>query len=527
MKRFLRIFIYSLILVGGLAVSNEYYQATGAPAYQSQFVSSVLRAEYALIMAALDKLPVLTGNANEVVTVNSGGTGLTSTPVQSMLTSGGVENTGNKDVSGGYAGLTLRKINFKNVLGTFTSFFTNSNTAARTYTFQDRDGTIVDNTDLALKANAATVAADMATKANIDSQTFTGSPKVPTPAAGDNTTQIPNTAWVQAEVETEVVSGLAAMPENRGLKNYLINGNFDVWEYPSTTQTTNGYGSDNRWWNGHNGNSKTHSRGAFTDFEYYSGSPVYYSRTQTTAISASTNYTFKEQRIFDVRRMAGETVTVSFIARAGTSGKKIGVNFYQDFGSGGSESTQTAITGESVNITTSFAIYSVTLTIPSVAGKTIVNAEDSYTALRLWFSAGSSFSAQSGSVPHQSDTFDIGMVQVEEGLVATAFERRALSEEQRLCRWFYQAGQQPETYNGIISSGATAWYQTIDLFSPMRSIPEVTLSDWRYYSNGSSTVMPSLTLARQTTGRFTVRGTGMVNVNGLTGNGTWTASAEL
>jgi len=59
-----------------------------------------------------------------------------------------------KDATGGYAGLTLFKINFKNVANTFTSFFTNSNTAARTYTFQDRDGTIADNTDLALKSNA-------------------------------------------------------------------------------------------------------------------------------------------------------------------------------------------------------------------------------------------------------------------------------------------------------------------------------------------------------------------------------------
>lgn len=61
------------------------------------------------------------------------------------------ENQSNKDASGGYAGLTLLKINFRNVANTFTSFFTNSNTAARTYTFQDRDGTIADNTDLAGK----------------------------------------------------------------------------------------------------------------------------------------------------------------------------------------------------------------------------------------------------------------------------------------------------------------------------------------------------------------------------------------
>jgi len=65
------------------------------------------------------------------------------------------QSTSGKDASNGYAGLTLLKINFKNVANTFTSFFTNTNTAARTYSFQDRDGTIADGTDLALKENTA------------------------------------------------------------------------------------------------------------------------------------------------------------------------------------------------------------------------------------------------------------------------------------------------------------------------------------------------------------------------------------
>jgi hypothetical protein len=46
------------------------------------------------------------------------------------------------DISGGIVGLTLFKINFKNVANTFTSFLTNTNTAARTYTFPDRSGTM-------------------------------------------------------------------------------------------------------------------------------------------------------------------------------------------------------------------------------------------------------------------------------------------------------------------------------------------------------------------------------------------------
>jgi hypothetical protein len=49
---------------------------------------------------------------------------------------------GDRDTSNGYPGLTSLKINFKNAANTFTSFFTNANTAARTYTFPDRDITV-------------------------------------------------------------------------------------------------------------------------------------------------------------------------------------------------------------------------------------------------------------------------------------------------------------------------------------------------------------------------------------------------
>lgn len=58
------------------------------------------------------------------------------------------EATANKDVSGGYAGLTLLKLNMRNVANTFTSFFTNTNTASRTYTLPDKDGTVAMTSDI-------------------------------------------------------------------------------------------------------------------------------------------------------------------------------------------------------------------------------------------------------------------------------------------------------------------------------------------------------------------------------------------
>ena len=97
------------------------------------------------------------------------------------------QSTSAKDATGGYVGLTLFKINFKNAANTFTSFFTNANTAARTYTFQNRDGTIADDTDLALKENVQSFGT-LIVSGNATTLTTSGTPNtfaIPTVAGTD------------------------------------------------------------------------------------------------------------------------------------------------------------------------------------------------------------------------------------------------------------------------------------------------------------------------------------------------------
>jgi len=124
--------------------------------------------------------------------------------VDSSLT--GVEVQTNKDSTGGYVGMTLFKINFKNVLNTFTSFFTNSNTASRTYTFQDRNGTIADDTDLALKAP-------------ISSPTFTGTVTSPS-----------------VILSSETASTIASFDASKNVKS------LSTATYPSLTELSYGKG---------------------------------------------------------------------------------------------------------------------------------------------------------------------------------------------------------------------------------------------------------------------------------------------
>lgn len=58
------------------------------------------------------------------------------------------EVASNKNASGGYAGLTLFKLNLRNAANTITSWFTTAATVARTWTLPDKDGTIAMTSDI-------------------------------------------------------------------------------------------------------------------------------------------------------------------------------------------------------------------------------------------------------------------------------------------------------------------------------------------------------------------------------------------
>lgn len=71
----------------------------------------------------------------------------------------GFELLSHKNGASGYAGLSATfQIQFKNTAGTVTSLFTNANSAIRTYTFKDADGTVAFVTDITGGAAAAAFA---------------------------------------------------------------------------------------------------------------------------------------------------------------------------------------------------------------------------------------------------------------------------------------------------------------------------------------------------------------------------------
>lgn len=120
------------------------------PLTNALVTSSVLRALAAAAKFDIEALQTAIGGMTDPLTrVLTGFTSATGTITSADTILSALQKLyGNKDVSNGYAGLTLFKINFKNVADTFTSFLTNTNTAARTYTFPDKDITVAGLVDL-------------------------------------------------------------------------------------------------------------------------------------------------------------------------------------------------------------------------------------------------------------------------------------------------------------------------------------------------------------------------------------------
>src|SRR5210317_2630812 len=99
-------------------------------------------------------------------------------------------------------------------------------------------------------------------------------------------------------------------------RNKIINGNFDIWQR-GTSQTSNGYGSADRWESFHSGSTKTASQQAFTVGQTdVPSNPKYYLRHVVSSVAGSGNRVLVNQKIEGVSTLAGQTVTLSFWAKA-------------------------------------------------------------------------------------------------------------------------------------------------------------------------------------------------------------------
>ena len=274
------------------------------------------------------------------------------------------------------------------------------------------------------------------------------------------------------------LSSLLTTTPLHGFRNLIINGNFDIWQR-GTSQTSSGYGSDDRWFNGHNGYTKTHSRQSFTLGQTdVPGNPTYFSRTEiTVAGSTASNHCNKRQLIESVRTLAGKTVTVTFWAKS-DSNRNIAVELVQNFGTGGTPSSE--VTGIGVTtcaLTTSWQKFSFTASLPSISGKTLGSDGNDALILQFWFGAGSNYNARTNSLGHQTGIFDIARISVVPG-DATAeddpFSPRHIQQEMALCERYYQLLRVRHRWDAPIAGSIDA--RGYNLGVPMRTSPSVVAS---------------------------------------------------
>jgi hypothetical protein len=281
-------------------------------------------------------------------------------------------------------------------------------------------------------------------------------------------------------------------------KNKIINGDFLINQRSFTSSTTNGaYGFD-RWYFTAVDGTVTYSTQLFTPgaapVSGYEGTN--FARIVSTGQTLSTAQSRFRQQIEDVRTFAGQTVTMSFWAKAASGTPNITAAFGQSFGSGGSASVFGNATKQA--ITTSWVRYSFALTIPSISGKTI--GTSSSLGVSIWTSAGTDLNSFTDSLGIQTNTIDIWGIQLEAGSVATSFQTATgtIQGELAACQRYYYRWSLANGGSGasylcpVFAYSTTVAYGQINYPVTMRITPTVvetsgTASNYRVVVGNTAT----------------------------------------
>ena len=274
--------------------------------------------------------------------------------------------------------------------------------------------------------------------------------------------------------DSSASSGLRYQGNYAAGKNAIINGAFNVWQR-GTSFTASVYTAD-RWYFDCDGTTKTAAQQTFTPgtapVAGYEG--TYFIRGTKVAGS----YAFFQQPIEDVRTFAGQTVTLSFWAKASTT-VTVDSIYTQNFGSGGSGAVSASV--GSPALTTSWQRFTYSFAMPSVSGKTI--GTSSYVAIQpiRYVNAGNL-------------TVDLWGVQLEAGSVATAFQTATgtLQGELAACQRYFPVltVQEATGYAYATNGGVYSVQFPVQARTPPTGLTIISGSALAYALNVSYAVTP-------------------------------------
>lgn len=323
-----------------------------------------------------------------------------------------------------------------------------------------------------------------------------------------------------------------------GFKNKIHNGKFDISQRGTTLSgfATGSYLLD-RWAVGFvSGMAATMTQAADGPANGEFQNSLRFAVTTADAAIAAADYCSVFQSIegFNVRDLVGKPFVLSFRVRSA----KTGVHCVQFRNSAGDRSFIAEYTVSTAN-TWETKFVTVPDGLPSSGTWDFATGVGLHVIFAL--AAGTNFQGASGAwltsnllatsnqvncLDTVGNIFAITGVQLEPGLVPTAFEHRPYSAELALCQRYYEIGSEPYSYFGGMAS-ITAGYGEVRYQVAKRiATSNIALINWQYYSGGTPTAFtPVATLPRLD--RFGFQGTGFTTFAGWAGTGTWAASADL
>lgn len=254
-----------------------------------------------------------------------------------------------------------------------------------------------------------------------------------------------------------------------GGPNRVIDGQFKLWD-KGTSFTADGY-SATMWHFLEGGGAATVTRQDFALGQtVVPGNPKHFLRHLQSANGTDVEMS---QPLGDVSLFSGEDLTIEIYADTASGSLLVTPAIRQNFGTGGSPSTEVETVGGAWTILdTGMAKYSVTIPVPSVFGKDLGD-DDDYLELVFKFPDTTTF------------TFDIANVSRVPGTSGFTGAWRTKAEERLLVHESFQVhGDFNEGVAGInvfqtlpnnAGTPSTARRININYYTPMRSKPDVTL----------------------------------------------------
>ena len=213
-------------------------------------------------------------------------------------------------------------------------------------------------------------------------------------------------------------------------KNLVANGAMTVAQRSTSVSglTGSGYKTVDRWNTAASGATYSQSQETVTLGDSAIGDFKNYLKHNVTTGNADHGITY---RVEDVQSVLEGTVTLSFYAKGtNPNGGHMEMIATQDFGTGGSPSSDVAQTAQDFTLTASWQRFEFQITVPSLSGKTLGTDNNSYYQIKL--------AQPSDDSSTNAWELDITGVQLEVGEQATPFEHRSFGDELAKCQRYFQ-----------------------------------------------------------------------------------------